>query len=166
MIRGLIGIKQKNGSIRYIYNHHNSYPSYLMKNISKALKRKDLNNLKKEMESGEWNNTKINDIIKIDYLWYEYVYIIDFEKKKWNGYKTNKYQKKLIPIMLNINFKDIIEVFTDEIVIKIHKIIKKQPNYKIIYDGKIYYLINNKNEIISKSTNKTDILSKGISEKI
>ena len=68
--------------------------------------------------------------------------------------------------MLNINFKDIIEVFTDEIVIKVHKIIKKQPNYKIIYDGKIYYLINNKNEIISKSVNKTNILSKGISEKI
>ena len=175
--RGLIGIKQKNGSIRYIYNHSDSYPSYLMKNLEKELKRKDLNKLKTEIESGEWNDSKMTDIIDIDYLWHEYVYILDFEKKTWGAYRTeqdddekNNKLGKLEPILENIKFKDNIAILTkkndDEYVFIIKKIIKNEKNYKILYDGKTYYLVNNDDEIIELSTNKTDVLCKGVSEKL
>ena len=174
--RGLIGIKQKNGSVRYIYNHSDSYPSYLMKNLDKELKRKDLNKLKKEIESGEWNDSKMTDIIDIDYLWHEYVYILDFEKKTWGAYRTeqdddekNNKLGKLEPILENIKFKDNIAILTkndDEYVFIVKKVIKNEKNYKILYDGKTYYLVNNDDEVIELSTNKTDVLCKGVSEKL
>ncbi len=167
--RGLIGIKQKNGSVRYIYNHNDSYPSCLMKNINEALiKEKNYEKLKKEIENGKWNNSDITNITEIDYLWHEFVYILNFDKKTWSAYETNHDKKKLIPIMENIKFKDKLTFLfkdNDEYVIKIKKIIKNEPNYQILYDEKLYYLIT-KDEVIETSKSKTKILAKAISEKL
>ena len=174
--RGLIGIKQKNGSIRYIYNHHDSYPAYLMKEIYLAIKEYPLNKLQADMESGEWNNSDMTNITGIDYLWHEFVYIIDFDKKKWSAYQTKADVKdnmrgKLMPLMENIKFGDALIFATTKgsglyKIIKVKKIIKDEPNYVVVKGEDEYYLVDKNDEFISSSKSKKDILQKAISEKI
>ena len=91
--RGLIGTYRKKGKIKelvFVYNHFDSYPAglgnKLLESIKKAKKKGTLQKLKKEIESGKITATvekDLTNIKNIDYLFHEWIYIIDFENEKF-----------------------------------------------------------------------------------
>jgi hypothetical protein len=165
--RGLIGIKQKNGSIRYIYNHSDSYPEGLMRKLYIAL-NKNIKILKTQIETGKWNNSNLTNIIKINYLFHEFIYILDFENKNWSAYKTQYNKKdinkgKLIPIITDIKFNDNLLITNDE-VFKIKKI-EHHETYDLMFNGLKWFLVI-KNKIINSKKNKEDLIAESVSKKL
>ena len=131
--RGLIIVKE-NKKETMIYNHSDSYPSNMMIKINQRLlecRKANLNYLlfKEEILSVRFTDTEIitiNTIKEIDYLFHEYIYILDFDKKTWSAYRTQFTEQgkdpkkwdnskgKLIRILLNIPFDKEIKVYEDE----------------------------------------------------
>jgi len=96
--RGLIGVKMKGGWVRFVYNHWDSYPSHLMLWINDRLLQGDHEKFKEEILAGHFTREYEihftsrfkgpNYLTKVDYLFHEYVYVLDFDKKVWSAYKA------------------------------------------------------------------------------
>lgn len=131
--RGLVGIKIGD-NVKYVYNHFDSYPSGLMREIYERLQRcnteEDYQSFKREIESGEFTNEHHEDFLNIkniDYLYHEFVYILDFDKKRWSAYKSiwtenrNKpveewdtHKGYLKPLIKDIDFKQNLSLTDDD----------------------------------------------------
>ena len=130
-----------------------------MNDIYEAIKDatdEELKMLEEEIRNGDFTNERDDefiDVTEIDYLFHEYVYILDFEKKKWQGFKTKKDGRrtnrrianaikygKLIPLIEDLDFKDHIHFYRNEENFEcVTKVVSMEDkiNYKIIFDGKL-----------------------------
>ena len=146
-----------------------------MREIYNALiKCKDFKTLKNDMKNGYWNSCELINITQIDYLFHEFVYILDFENKKWSAYKS-QYEKndfttikdtkkgKLIPIITDIKFNDKL-LITNDVIFKIKKI-EHHETYDLMFNGTKWFLII-KDKIINSKINKEDLIADSVSKKI
>ena len=171
----MIGIK-KGKKVRYVYNHSDSYPSGLMNDIYEQLKKcvtdEDFKMLELKLKRGEYEK-------EIDYLYHQYVYILDFKKKKWEGFRTLEHPKKnilglhrygkLIPLIEELDFNDHIYFYRNEenfeCVTKVESM-EDKINYKIIFDGKKYILIDKDDKLIGTGRNKKKLIVESVAESL
>lgn len=99
--------------------------------LQECVTEEDYQSFKREIESGEFTNEFHEDFLNIDrvnYLYHEYVYMLDFEKKKWSAYasvwteESNKpvsewdmYKGYLKPIIENIDFRQRLSITNDRV---------------------------------------------------
>ena len=171
--RALIGIKKD--KVEYYLKDSEGYPSGLGLKIYKEIRNRtdrELKDFKQEIEKGAFFGAKhITNIVRsINFLFHEYVYIIDFKKKTWSIYRTlflgdykgnkeikdvNKWDYsngKLNPILKDIPFNQelmfaVVEEYGYEEVILV-KNVEENVSYKIIYDGKRYYFYSKSEDMI------------------
>ena len=181
--RGLIGIK-KGKKVRYAYSDSDSYPSSLMNTIYRRLLKcaddKDYKKLEDDISNGVLTSGGQTNVMDIDYLWDEYIYVLDFEKKKWRGFKTQEDKRrvmtdklhrygKLIPLIEDLDFKDHIHFYRNEdnfeCVTKVESM-EDKIDYKIIFDGKKYILIDKDDKLIGTGRNKKKLIVESVAESL
>jgi len=102
--RGLIGVVEYNlkdqeehkrddisSGIQFVYNNFDSYPDNLMREIYGRLQKGDYVQFKKDILSGKFTGVtekKLINIKQIDYLFHEYVYVLDFLKQRWFAFES------------------------------------------------------------------------------
>lgn len=129
---------------------------------------KNFKTLKSNMENGFWNSSELINITKINYLFHEFIYILDFENKKWNAYKTQYDKKdinkgKLLPIITDIKFNDKLLITNNE-VFKIKKI-EHRETYDLMFNGLKWFLVTN-GKIINSKINREDLIAESVSKKL
>lgn len=75
----------------YVYNHSDSYPTGLGQEIADRLHEGDYETFREEIISGRFTDQDHPDFLHIkgiDYLFHEYVYVLDFVRKRWSAYDS------------------------------------------------------------------------------
>ena len=151
--RGLVGIKLGDNRVLFVYNHSDSYPSWLGKRIYEQVRKikteQDAEDFKDDIASGRFtgyddqfeSDENFSGFDDSDYLFYEYVYIIDFRKRTWSAYEHEYKNKRYIPYFIHIPFEQEVAIFGDYM--KPVKKMWRSDNKVVVFtlDGKIIGLV-------------------------